>query len=182
MSTVTVTVQEVISTPTASGTIMYRIKGSDNVNYGCGATAPPCKQGDTVTFEVVHNGNYKNAKKGTIRVTNDTPPTQVASPAPSGGSSFKNANFREPDSIIYQESLGQAIDVVKFAIEQGALKLPTKANLKYDALNSIVGELANTFAWQAKHPKIIDPELYAMEQLEKQSSMEGDNSTTTEEA
>lgn len=168
----TITVQEILTTATRNGGTMYRIAGHDGVKYGYGFDKPAFEVGDVIEFEESNNGAYKNIKKGTAKKVADPVAAPVA--APSGGSGKANANFREPDTIIVQESLTQAIEVIKFAIEQGALKLPTKVNEKYDALNAIVGELTNEFAWKAKHPKIMDPEEYAMMAAAENDTKEGE--------
>lgn len=158
-----------------SGKTVYNIKGSDGVVYGCGFNKPDVVKGDLVEFEVVMNGNFSNIKKGTLKKVQNNQSTNANT---SGGGGYGFSQERQ-DSIIYQSCLKTAVDLSTWMVEQGVVSLPSKKSEKYGAMVALVQEMTNEFAWAAKNPKIVDPELAAMglageDEGENESANEGE--------
>lgn len=107
---------------------------------GHGFTKPNAKEGDYISFDVEQKGQYKN-------ITN-----VVVIPAPSksssGGSSSQEyvppTNKRDV-SIAYQSSRKDALQFLDTMLQHDAIKLPAKADAKYDAALAILQELTNKF-------------------------------------
>lgn len=150
------TVNKVIA---KNGLNYLTLVGDDGI-YSTYKTPPSCKSGDMVEFTFTQKGQYKNADPSTIKVTG-----QGATSSASTTSRYNNASSNkqawQPDpgrqvSIELQSARRDAIDLVKFMAEQGAIKLPTKQADKYDA---IMGLLEHTtkeiYGWVKEHDKFL---------------------------
>lgn len=158
---VTVGVEKVYTRQTQTGKTLYSVKGTDGVYYGCGFDKPPCNDGDTVELEWYENDKgYTTVKKGTLKKV------QAAEPVPSkpneggkpNGKFSANDKFREPDCIIYQESLEAAINATDVLLKHGAFALPKAKGDMYGAVVGLMEELAQRFSAGAKFVAIKKPE------------------------
>jgi len=102
-------------------------------NYGF--KAPPCKEGDTVTYTMGKDAKgYDTASNVSVTAAAPAAPTAVAGKAP--------VNTRDV-SIQYQSCRKDAIALLPVLLEQGAFVYPAKTKTadKYDLLLAVVDEL-----------------------------------------
>lgn len=120
----------------------YNIKLQDGDWYGYGKNKPDFDKGNQIEFEYVENGKFKNIEAKTVTVAKPTV-TVAPSTSGSGGTDWDSKDKR----IQWMSSRNTALEIIKLGFEQGALKLPTKANEKFDALMGIVDEVTENLFW-----------------------------------
>src|SRR4249919_149606 len=145
MNQVTGVVSDIPVLNTKTGKTMYSIVVNGE-KFGVGMYAPKCAVGDTVTFQVSMNGQYKNVENKTLVVQAGVP-RQAPSAAPSLTSASANSGTfdNRQDTIFKQAALNTAIAFAKLAHEAGALPSPTKVKDKLEALDAIVKQYARDF-------------------------------------
>lgn len=116
----------------------YNIKVDGSTYYLKGKFPPRgIDAGDFVEFEYETKGNYMTVSQGTLRKTeaSTAPPTD----APAKQEAFKTASSYgdRQDVISKQWALNAALELVKFAAEQGTLPVPAKKNEGFGYLKTI---------------------------------------------
>jgi len=136
---VTGVLQEIKGFPTQSGSTMYSLK-VDGELYGCGSRKPnDIEPGDTIAFEFVTKGKYKNADGRTIQlVAKGTPEQKQQAKASGGGGGFD----ARQDTISRQSALNSALQFTEIAVAAGALEFKASAKPadKYKILDAFVNE------------------------------------------
>lgn len=95
----------------------------DNVRYGTFKDEPKCKVGDYVSFEADQKGEYWNAKARTIKPAKapEKAATPLTSTVGAGAGQTKSqwtGDDKRQDSIIYQSSRKDAIELVKILADK----------------------------------------------------------------
>lgn len=130
-------------------TPLYSVKMNDEQWYGCGFKNPNVQQGDNITFLFETDGQYKNMDVGTI--------VKAATSAGSGTKARAVSPDQRQQSIVYQSSRKDAINLLTIAVNHDLVKLP-KASA-YDTLLGLVDDLTLDFARKAIAPDLeADPE------------------------
>lgn len=140
-----------MNTVTGVVEVVYEKKGIHSVKmdneewYSFYKTEPSCGKGDTVTFSFVRKGNFNNADASSLTVASEAAPPQATSGG--GGSGTTGSNMRQM-SIELQSSRRDAIELVKFMTDSGAVKLPSKQADKYDALLGLISQVTyELYSW-----------------------------------
>ena len=148
MSQVTGVVTDIPQITTKCGKTMYSIVVNGD-RFGIGMYPPKCSVGDTVTFTMSMNGQYKNAEPKTIVVSAGVPRQDVAQVGKTAEAAGPVRGYGKSDevqdTISKQSALNTAIAFVKLAQEAGALPAPAKAKDKLEALDAIVKQYAREF-------------------------------------
>lgn len=99
--------------------------------YGAGLTRYlKCKEGDYVTFEVEENGNFKNVKRNTLRVSKNKPPAEALEEAKATATKGNSFDQRQ-DAISRQAASNTAIAWLSFLQTAEAINIPaTQAKTK----------------------------------------------------
>lgn len=141
MSKVSGVVDAVKDFPTRTGATMYSLI-VDGGRYGCGSRKPACKPGDTVTFDMVQKGEYKNIEMSTLVVEAGVPRQPARS---SSGGGFSD---NRQETISKQAALNTAISFVKMVVDAGALPGTTaklSAEDKYGIIEGLVDRKVQEF-------------------------------------
>jgi len=136
---------------------LYSFKLDNQQWYNCGFDDPKVGQGDVVGFTYTEDTYGYAVQKGTVVAMESTPTT-----AGRTGKAIKVANDRQ-NSIIYQSSRKDAIQVIGIAIEAGAVTLPTTKSDKFDAILELINLITDQFAFAALSPEIVDPAVPAID-------------------
>ena len=143
MSNVTGIVNEVKAFPTKTGSTMYSLI-VDGTRYGLGSTAPGCKIGDTVSFDVVEKNGYMNVAPRTLK----TVASGGAGAAVKQVAQAANANDVRQDTISKQAASNTAIAFVNMLVGADAIPGVTAKMdpaKKYDILEALVEKKAADF-------------------------------------
>lgn len=141
MAQVTGIVQQIKKFPAPSGATMYSVV-VDGASYGWGSYPPKCSEGETVTFDVVERGQYKNAVAKSLRVTAKATEASVSKALASAASAGAAADNRQ-SVISKQAALNSALAFTELLIQAEAvpgITKTTKAEDKYNILNALVLE------------------------------------------
>lgn len=141
MSKISGVVDAVKSFPTKGGATMYSLIVNGD-RYGCGSREPSCKPGDTVTFDMIQKGEYKNIEMRSLVVEAGVP--RAAAKQSVGGGFSDNRQ----ETISKQAALNTAISFVKMVVDAGALpgntaKLSTED--KYGIIEALVDRKVQEF-------------------------------------
>lgn len=143
-----------ISEKQSSFGTMYNVQ-VDNQWYGFGKYPPKFKKGDTITFEAVQKGNFKNIDPKTAEVVAATrqanPTAQAAVGAGNKDDYWKEKEQRDvatQRSIQLQASRNSAIALVVPLAAAGLITLPAKD--KFTAIKALVSELTDEFYLHTK--------------------------------
>lgn len=122
--------------------------------------APNCGEGDHVEFDATQNGNFWNANPNTLRRVSAAQTAAPAATTAGTGNSVASspAGGNRQESIVYQSSRKDAIELVGILLQNDILTLPTKKADKMAAVLDIVAELTDDFAYTALNPEIISPD------------------------
>ena len=136
-------------------------QGNDIGWYGLGfrddpQVPPPVKKGDFVEFQWEQDGQYKKIVKGTAKIKKDAP--KQTAPAPDAGAS---PGTNRQDSIVYQSSRKDAIQLVEVLLDNDALPLSaknTKAGkaARYDEVVAAVNQLTVNFFRDVETLRLFD--------------------------
>lgn len=143
-----------INSANRAGRTVYSVQVNGQYYGGFWNDAPKCQEGDNVQFDATQNGQYWNANPNTMQVVS-APAAPAASAPATGGRSF---NDNRQDSIVFQSSRKDAIQLVGIMLANDALTLPAKKADKYSVLVDIVRELTDEFAYDALSPSILSPD------------------------
>lgn len=128
---------------------LYSFKVGDDW-FGCGFDNPNIEKGDTIEFSFTEGDYGKEADVSSISKKSNAEVKQAATSKSAGVSV---AGDRQT-SIVYQSQHRDAVEFIKFAVEQGAIQLPAKKADKYDVLLNLVECLTVDWTLAA-----LDPDL-----------------------
>ena len=165
-------VVERISNANRAGRTVYSLQVNGTWYGGFWNDAPKCAQGNTVEFDATQNGNFWNANPNTLRVVESSAPAQAqqqpqTQQRPNIGGDYASRQ----NSIVYQSSRKDAIEVVRLALEQDLVTLPTKKADKLGAVIAMIKEITEDFAYEANEPEILSPD----ERLQRAVEMEAND-------
>ena len=133
-----------MKTKTAAGKPMrspaYSILLDDTTWYNFGFDTPNCGEGDVITFDATESTYGLEAKFSSVKVE-----TGGATASPSASTAVAKADNRQ-ESIVYQNSMSHAVNIVSLALEYEAVSLPTKKADRLPALEAMVQEVARNIA------------------------------------
>lgn len=144
----------------------FTIKGTDGF-FRTGVVRPSFKQGGYIQFEA---DAQKNVDMNSIVSIGERAPDEVVKEqsAKIGGMApgTKPIDFRaEADkarqkSIHYQSAHKDAIEVAKYAVEKGLIRLPVSAPKGYDAFLALIDDLTQQFftKFESEHTVNSSPE------------------------
>ena len=112
--------------------------------YGCGFKNPEIKEGDNIAF------SYEEGQWG--KECNVNSITKGAAQAAEAGTGSVARPDARQESIVYQSSRKDAINVLALAAERELIKLPKSGG--YDALLGMVDDLTLDFARKAIKPDL----------------------------
>lgn len=114
-----------------------------DVWYGYGFKsdgAPEFSEGQTISFDYVDRGKFKNINKASIKVE------QAAQPGGDAGASKGTGRVDARQlSIQYQSSRNAAIELVGIMLQNSAVSLPAKKAEQFDAVVALVDDLTVKF-------------------------------------
>lgn len=140
-----------------AGRQVYSIQVNGQYYGGFWNTAPNCNEGDTVEFDATQNGQYWNANPNSLRKVAGgapAPDTSVAAAAPRAN----NGGDARQNSIVYQSSRKDAIQIVDVLLRSESLTLPTKKADRMSVVLDLVDELTEDLAYKAVSPEILSPD------------------------
>ena len=113
--------------------------------FGAVKYEPKFNEGDEVAFDYTENGKYKNMTFGTVKVLESASSANAAAnaSAPATGGNNKVDWDGKDKRITFLACRKDALEVLKVAVSQDALTLPTKKADKLEAIILLVDELAN---------------------------------------
>ena len=130
---------KVITEKQAGKGTAYNFALSDGNWYGCGFKKPDFSKGDFIkfTWEESADGRWKNVDAASVEVVEDTKPKVHTAPQKSVGTDWDAKDKR----ITFLASRKDSIEIIRVALQEGALKLGAKDKL--ETLLSQVDKLAN---------------------------------------
>lgn len=141
-----------------SGRRVYSVNVDGQWYGGFWNDRPNCNEGDSVEFEATQNGRFWNANPPTLRVVSSQPAAPTGNSSAAGAASSNSGGDSRQNSIVYQSSRGDAIELLKVLLEQDLVSLPTKKADKMGAVLNLVDELTDDFAYKALSPEIMSPD------------------------
>lgn len=104
--------------------------------YGCGFKGFPYSKGDTVSFDVIQRGKYKNVDMDSLKKV------EGASSNSSSASNYSPAsNDNRQKSIAFQSSRKDAIEVAKIAVANELISIPAAKAKRLDVVLALIDEL-----------------------------------------
>lgn len=120
----------------------------------CGFNAPPCKEGDYVTFDTtLVKGKYLTLVDGSMKASQPSAPAAKAAVV---------QHDQRNHSIIWQSCQKVAVQLLGLKLNSGVLKLGTKKGLQEDILMDEFQSLVATLAWDALNANITEPQVTSL--------------------
>jgi hypothetical protein len=119
----------------------------DDEWYGFGFDDPKIQEGQVVSFDFAVGKFGNDGDAGTVTLEAEGSPVT------------KTAQTKSDDrqtSIVYQSQHRDALEAVKFMIEQGMVKVPAKQSDKYDVFVELVRDLTVQWTKEALSPDLSE--------------------------
>jgi len=124
----------------------FNVKLRDGGWYGFGKYKPKCNEGDKIGFNwtASPNGQFMNADTKSLEIKSSE---VVAAPSVKSSASPTTDWDSKDKRIQWMSSRNAAIEFMKIALEQGAVKIPTKQSDKLAALEAALYDYTAVFYW-----------------------------------